>query len=368
MDEDLDQIVERCANMLRSLHVPEKIREFCDLLHDISLISSEGKELCTRIVRELAVYEGGAILKRLLTRVLWEVRLRRDTSESYVRTLTEYTLSCQAMASLTGSKVLVERCLSVLLQGEKQVAQQIYERLTENALKVAGGVQGGQQYGALIRLMVVAPLECMSNFLRVSRIFRDGMRESLGGTIILDSLGLFLSAGFLDNVSEDDATLVQYFLSSVVASLAFYTDSQTWALDEGLLEMLVAIVEASPVQQLWTDAERNISSVFRCTGVLLRLLETEATAEKLRAHNALTSLRPHKQKFDGAYPKQKPWDYIEMRSKGGPSDEEWKIQAEVRGTYAGIVCSWKHCTAGRELASGKKFGKCGECQVARYCR
>ncbi|GAQ85344.1 hypothetical protein KFL_002300135 [Klebsormidium nitens] len=248
------------------------------------------------------------------------------------------------------------------------MARQIYKIMSESVLKVARGLKDGEDYRAFVKTMVFAPLECMANFVTGSRIFRAGVRDSLEETTFQDSLGFLLSAGFIESLSEDEASIVQHFLTSIASSLAFNPDSLLWAIDKGLLEMVASILGASPFQQLSDYARLRESPISRCTGVLLRLLDSEATTEKLRAHDALTLFRPHKRKINGAYSELKPWKYFERRLEGRPVDEDWKVKAEIKeGTCGGIVCSWKQCRAGRKPSSGKKFGKCGGCQVARYC-
>ncbi|GAQ85342.1 hypothetical protein KFL_002300140 [Klebsormidium nitens] len=203
---------------------------------------TKGKEHCIRIIQELAAYKGGAGFERILTGVLWEVQLEGDSSEDYVKTLIEYNMSCQALASLTESNVAVERCLKALAKNKRQVAQHIYKRLSENALKAARGYKRGSEDGPSFEMMVVAPLECLTNFVRVSRSFRDAIENSLAEISMPESLGFFLSAEFLDALSKKDAFAVQYLFSSIAASLALYPDSQIWALDKGLLKMLAAAV------------------------------------------------------------------------------------------------------------------------------
>ncbi|GAQ79001.1 hypothetical protein KFL_000220320 [Klebsormidium nitens] len=312
--------------MLLETEIPQDVWSVCLLLEDVSLTRPEGREVSARTVQELAAYQGGFVLQTILTRVLMEVHLERDMTEEYVKkVLGVYDMSYQALGTLTGSKVVVERCLNVLAKEERQMARIIYKRLLENALKVARSFKDGvEEHGPLIKPLVVGPLECLANFVRGSRIFRAGMRDILEETTISDSLGFFLSADFVEKVIQEDATLIQHFLTSLASSLAFYPDSQLWAIDKGLLEMLAAIFESSPLQQLWQGARSSDFPVARCTAILLLLLETEVTTEELRAHNALTTFRPYKWKMELAYPGLEAWSYFETRLEGRPRGEDCK--------------------------------------------
>lgn len=189
MDEDLDKTVDMFAKMLLQTDNLEGVWRISHLLETASLKGPEGQEFSARIVQELAAYQGGSILEKFLSGVLWEVQSQLDSSMSYVRRLCDYNTSCQALSSLTGSKVAVKRCLTVLSENERNMAQQIYKRLSENALKVARSLKDGEEYREFIKTMIVAPLLCVSNFVNNSRIFRAAIRDSLEGTTIPDSLG-----------------------------------------------------------------------------------------------------------------------------------------------------------------------------------
>lgn len=149
MDKDLDKTVDRFAKMLLQTDIPEDVWSVCLLLEDVSFTRPEGREVSARAVQELAAYQGRFVLQTILTRVLREVHLEREMTEEYVKkVLGVYNMSCQTLGTLTGSKVVVERCLNVLAKEERQMARSIYQRLFENALKVAREYKDGiEEYG-----------------------------------------------------------------------------------------------------------------------------------------------------------------------------------------------------------------------------
>ncbi|GAQ91208.1 hypothetical protein KFL_007430060 [Klebsormidium nitens] len=94
----------------------------------------------------------------------------------------------------------------------------------------------------------------------------------------------------------------------------------------------------------------------------------------MRAHNALSGLKPHKKKINAAPPiYDLGWYYIEARMQGKKAPigllrniKEYKLKHTGDGDVVPVVCSWKLCTEGPETGE-KKFGKCALCQIARYC-
>lgn len=277
---------------------------------------------------------------------------------------------------LTSSRVVVERYLDLVGTDERRNAGDILRKLSSRALKSARTLP--KDIGSYVRGTITVPLMALANFARGSRRgFREVMMESSQEQSIFESLGYLLSSDFLSKLTARSAFEIRTWLSSLAATLAFSADSQLWALDKGLLKFVAAIYEASPLRDLKNTSQRNgCDPVIRCNAVLLHLLQTEATAERVPAHNALSGFRPHKRKINFAE-KIPPWSYIEARLQGLPahlpglpSAAEWKVRGEKNTGSLGVpvVCSWKMCTAEPEPVIGKKFGKCSLCQVARYCR
>ncbi|GAQ86946.1 hypothetical protein KFL_003220080 [Klebsormidium nitens] len=251
-----------------------------------------------------------------------------------------FVSSTAALAILTGSKLVVESCLRVQEGSDERVnAQELYQRLMQQAdqtllsmMENAGGIaEEGFQ------LLVAGSLECLANCVRGSKVFRDAMREAMEQRNMFEQFGKFLSTEFLSRtVSAEVALIIRLHLAGMAVSLAFSADSRLWAIDRGLLKLVAAIYEASPLREHRKLSKQSESPLFRCNKVLLRLLTVNSAAEKMRAHNALEDLRPHKRKINSAEPETEPWAYYERFLEGGAtrllrrerSVEEWKDQEE----------------------------------------
>lgn len=295
----------------------------------------------------------------------------------------------------------MERYLTTIGANEKESARAVYETLSTRALRNAQFVSEGKR--RLIETMIIRPLDCLANFAigfaKGSKVFRDVLKDSAEQHTIFETFGTFLSADFLSRLSAEDNWEVRVTLTSLAEALAYSSDSQLWALDKGLLKLISAIYEHSPLHGLKNKSksafQHNSYPVVHCNTILMYLLEIESTLEKLRAHNALEGFKPHSRKinaasiqcyksrgrmvnsagnFDGRY-----WGYIEATLQGAPVTLALGnvqlpagyfrelMQGRMGGMDIPVVCSWKLCTAGSE-PGGQRFGKCGICQVARYCR
>ncbi|GAQ91545.1 hypothetical protein KFL_008040010, partial [Klebsormidium nitens] len=225
----------------------------------------------------------------------------------------------------------------------------------------------------------IASLECLVNFARASKAFWDSIRDSRTQQDVFHQFQDLLRPAFLAAMTPEHAHKIRFYLASLAVSLAFSTDSQTWAIDGGLLKLLAAIFQQSPLVEYSKGSQRGHSAAFRCNQVLSRLSTFEPTAQKLRAHNALEGFRPHKRKINSAEPEVHPWSQFVKLLKSAHvtaglvfDDEAFenykKMEEALNGRFfVPIVCSWKQCAAGREPVVEKGFRKCGRCHVARYC-
>lgn len=284
-----------------------------------------------------------------------------------------------ALVILSASKVVVERCLRMGgTRAEAETAKRICAALIHQTVGKARNLPKSGESPDLSAFVIADSLECLVSFARSSKRFRDAMRDSLDQGSVFEQFKDLLNAEFLDSLSTPLALKIRLQLSCLAVCLAFSADSQSWAIDTGLLKLVAAIYEASPLQELSTQSHRRMAPAFRCNKVLFRLLASDSTTETLRAHNALSGFRPHRRKIDGAEPEHNPWQFFEKRLRGVTfkpdtpeiSAEDWRsVEDSCSGSVlAPVVCSWKGCAAGREPAGGTGFSKCGRCHVARYCR
>ncbi|GAQ83610.1 hypothetical protein KFL_001540280 [Klebsormidium nitens] len=374
MEKILDLTVERYAALLTS-NDADQLKVAYDLLPELyggSYRNGRG-EAFARVVQEIAAYQGGRVLKRLLPSTLG-----RSFETSLTEGLRHFTYSILALAMLTSSKVVVERYLR---EGsgpdEKENAREILSRLLRLTVRIARTLQGDRAYSTFRTLVIIPSLECLTNFARGSKIFRNAMKECAeNGSIFEQYKALLFAESSADESPASETKMVRFHLASMAVSLAFSADSQMWALDMGLLKLVAAIYEATPLRELSKPSERRRSPAFRCNQILLRLLESKETAEKLRAHNALAGFRPHRRKINGAEPEHNTWALFERRFQGLDepwgtklSAEAWKDEEQGWNGYlrVPVVCSWKLCAAGREPLLGKGYSRCSRCQVARYC-
>lgn len=285
----------------------------------------------------------------------------------------EFFACCMPLALVSRSAVVGERCV---LAVEKEESK-LYQSLSGNALRGARELVLGkweeplQRWKDMILLfgerMIVAALGSINTLARCSKAFRNGMKDSLDDGSLYESFSFFLSPEFLGVVSAGSAFQARFALADLALSLAIPADSQSWALDKGLLKVVAAVYEATSMRDLRKETKLRITPAHLCNIVLANLLQTPAGIEKLRAHNALKGFQPHKRKINEGGPHAEVWRSIETKLRGLPG--EWVLSsAHSELPQPTILCSWKLCTTGPEEIVGKKFGKCALCQVARYCR
>ncbi|GAQ83609.1 hypothetical protein KFL_001540270 [Klebsormidium nitens] len=373
MDEDMDSTVERCAALLISDDA-DQVQSAVNLLKSVYASGDGGVDTFATIVQEIAECQGGSVLWQLLL-----LTLGQSYAEVLEKGFNHFHSSTLALALLTSSKVVVE---SYLREGfgtdEKENAREILTRLVRQTVGIARmQFQENKVSRAFGTLVIVPSLECLANFARRSKVFRDAIKECAENGSIFDQYKTLLSAETLAAVSPASQTVrVRFHLASIAVSLAFSADSQMWAIDMGLLKLLAAIYEATPLRELSKRSKRHKSPAFRCNKILLRLLDSDATAEKLLAHNALSGFRPHRRKINGAEPEFVAWAFYQRRFQGEKipigtvmSAEDWKLaeQAWNGDLQVPVMCSWRLCAAEREPVVGKGFSKCGRCHTARYC-
>ncbi|GAQ80472.1 hypothetical protein KFL_000550040 [Klebsormidium nitens] len=416
MEGDLDETVERCASLLTS--ESDGIRAGWSLLIGLLQGGDENRLRFARVAQEIAACNGGAVLRRLLWLTLGRLyRIELDTEGRQHFLASSYTLS---LGMLTSSKVVVKRCLREGLRPggeenkfrpeeddetgtkrgekdngggpeekrngrgpeEKENARQIYAHLLRHVahfckiVRLSGGLWNSSTLKRLSTLVVAGSLECLANFARASKAFRDAIRDAAEEPNMFEQLTDLLRSECVAQMSSDIVRKIRLALAGLAVSLASSADSQFWAIDRGLLKLIATIYEASPVRELAKLSKRAASPAYRCNIALFRLLSVDTLAEKLRAHNVLEGFRPHKRTINSAEPESHPWAYFEGRLQGLEmplrrelSAADWKLAEEqLSGRYlVPVVCSWRLCAAGREPVIGKGFSKCGRCQVARYC-
>ncbi|GAQ84732.1 hypothetical protein KFL_002030140 [Klebsormidium nitens] len=371
VDESLDRTVERCASLLMTTN-QDDLQAGINLLSCSLHMDNPDVTKHSRLLQEVAAYRGGILLGRLLLSLLKETPNGTESKqvlEGY------FTL---ALSILSASKVVVERCLrSDGTRAEPEIALKICAALIHRIVGNARNLPKSEDLRHLSEIAIADSLECLVNFARGSKRFRDALRDSLDQRSGFEQFKDLLDAEFLSSLFAPVALKIRLHLSSLAVNLAFSADSQSWAIDMGLLKLVAAIYEASPLQELSAPSQRRMAPAFRCNKVLLRLLAEDTTAEKLRAHNAFSEFRPHQRKIHDAEPEPNPWQFFEQRLRGvtfradTPAilAQDWKLVEEsCSGSVpAHVVCAYKGCAASREPVVGKGFSKCGRCHVARYC-
>lgn len=126
MEEDLDETVERCASLLMSSdRVELSAGNF--LLNSLQAVETLAAERFDRLVQEVAAYRGGSVLRRLLHPVLQGCETASTEEQEAYHTV--------ALASLSVSKVVVERCLRKDgTRAEPETARMVFVKLTHQSV------------------------------------------------------------------------------------------------------------------------------------------------------------------------------------------------------------------------------------------
>ncbi|GAQ86952.1 hypothetical protein KFL_003220140 [Klebsormidium nitens] len=385
MEGGLDQTVERCASMLL-LEDLNQIKAGRKLLEAVRHSPDLSNDDFSRVAQEVAAFQGGAVMSRFLSFVTPASvsRLYLPGADSQLEGLKRFLHATPALCHLTGSKIVVDRFLRDDTGTIQKVrAENVHIQLMNQVTQVVDVSERmkSSMFNPLEIMTFLASLECLSNFARASKTFRDVMKEPTEQRKTFEQFSDLRSSKNLAKMTAGSSLRLRLGLACLAASFAFAEDSQLWAIDSGLLKLLAAIYEASPLRELCKRNQRGGSPVYRCNKILYRLLTLEATTEKARAHNALEGFRPHRRKMNAAEPELALWrDYFGPRLQGTrvvekeelselQSAENWKHAEEVYSAMfqTPVVCSWKLCAAGREPVLGKGFSMCARCHVARYC-
>ncbi|GAQ83033.1 hypothetical protein KFL_001330160 [Klebsormidium nitens] len=282
----------------------------------------------------------------------------------------------QALGTLGASKVVVDRYFDGKWEPAKgQSASEVYLSLSGASTDARHLERGQVNLNPFAKAMVVLPFECLANFVRHSKAFRQAMKEASAERTLFDQLGFLVSAGVHRKLSPENSQRIRVAMADVATSLALSADSQLWALDKGVLKLVEAVYAVSPADYRQDSFRRDRAPTFLCNAILLHMLHTETAAEMLRAHNALVDgFRPHRRKInDAAGPKVDLWIYLKGKLQGRRvriidprNGQTCRLDVKATGTGTPVVCSWKGCTAEPEPV-GASFKRCAGCHVARYC-
>ncbi|GAQ88009.1 hypothetical protein KFL_003930130 [Klebsormidium nitens] len=274
-DGDLDRFVERCAALLTS-ESPEEILSGARLLKN-ALESAGETDSYSGKLQELAAFDGGFVLLVVLGRVLHAPSRRpgmqtysvvqdyeetvssdEDKQESNASDPLKFA-STGALLRLTDSKVVVDFLLK-----DGAVARALAEEFT---LDLTMGLQSlfyedQAEVSGVETAFVRFGVDGLANLARTSKLFRDALK----------------------------------------------TDSQVWALEKGLLDIICTVFGSTHRREIASslvaddDSRRLKCPARKCNLVLVRLIETEEALKKLQQLDAVSRLKVHKAIINAASP------------------------------------------------------------------
>lgn len=327
----------------------------------------------SRTLQELAVYEKGAILRKLLQQLptnLEECLAGMDRMDA------SHLLGHSAFAFII--KMCCSDVLALALLKQDGAAEQLCS-LFSSALLLGRNESETFQVKDLgsfaleaFQSMITWGLEGLFNFAVISREFRDTIR-----TASVFPAMLFLLKVYGSMPPDESFKLNQTMITNFTIALALSPDSIEWvAGDPGFVELLAGgftCVERQYGQKLRSDTVE----LELCTFVLMRLFDSTEAFRKLKECGAVEIFEPCSKTIDLAFPERRSmWAW--MKSAIINNDVEipravrnrlkllWK-QRKAASTGAPTVCSWEHCTAEPQSAE-RLLSVCGGCGVSRYCR
>jgi hypothetical protein len=388
-EEDLDHFVDHCASSLMSdeWHEVLSVTNLLDEVHDSTKRA--------RIAQEIAAYKGGSVLRLLLKRLwrsLGKPCSREERSEDikdpdnqfdfpeideekYVVPLSVWTF---ALVTLANCKVTMD----CSLREDSTISRGLAEAF---ASLVIMGLESLRCMKTESVWMLLTGLEGFLNFSISLRGFQDTMKQLRNLAHVFESFVSMLSKENLHLLGEDSVEVKRY-LSNLILLLALSPDSQVWALDMGLLRIIAAIYEGTHMRDVTGKPIKLIGyPALKCNAALIRLLDFDASLDKLRQLKALSILKSHKRIINAVQPDTRAWTYMKAKILGQQyvssmsrvsseglvpiSEEFWKFQRRVGcgESQTRAVCSWKLCTSGPEPDTGKGYSRCAHCQVGHYC-
>ena len=332
----------------------------------------------SRLIQELAIYQQGVVVKKLLKQVLDSGSLVQkltqlaDNPGWFFAPFDSETKGLGQISFFTLIFLASHRGAARFILKEEGTAEKLVGFLLEN---LPNGAAYRQQSINGMHPWTIPSLQGLANFSRASKNFRQAVKER---DDLLPALQYLLEDAVVKQVTKKDVfSEVRKDLADLVLALTFAEDSQVWMVEKGYLKLLADVCRTEPQDE--NGAESDGSTI--CSLTLLRLCDSSAACfKKMREVDALSILRDYSKTLEGIIPIPGLWENIFVPKMTGIKDGSRfsKLSEDSKGeiwsmtgaclSYVATVCSWEGCREKPELKMGTKFSKCGRCAVAHYCR
>lgn len=327
--------------------------------------------LTSRLIQELAIYQQGAILKKLLKQVLDSGSLIESSTQA------DTPSSIQCAPDRRGEGLAQCSFFALIFLSSHKGAARLIVKDETTAVKLMRRFMEHLPNGAAYKRRklngvypyTVSSVHGLVHFSRGSKTLRQNVRDRGD---LLPALQSLLSDSLVKQ--EQVFTNLREDLSDFMLALTLAEDSQVWMVEKGYLQ-LMADVCRTELQDEHEDAE-DASAL--CSMALFRLCASPACVEKMKEIGAFSILSNCSERLDASA-----WNKFVLKMSGAEGDSRssqvpkvctladkasyWK-RAEATFAYTPTVCSWEGCTETADIETETKFYKCGRCAVAHYCR
>ncbi|GAQ90471.1 hypothetical protein KFL_006430080 [Klebsormidium nitens] len=387
-----DQVIDRASQLLSN--DPRTLQQAHVALESTKANNPIGHTFFPRLVQELAVYQQGAVVKKLMSQALGQSSpTRAETSESVNDAFRRSTIaesgtelaqaSLFALVSLSSSKAFALFCQDNLGVSEELLCFFLENLKAARASTAVEDLFNTADYGADRGHLAAACLDGLIYHARASEKFRQHIR---GHARVLPAVLSLFEDDTIKQMSNEVLVSVRQGVTSLVLALALPKDSQEWMIEQGYLRLLGSIC-GSGIRRRFDDGDKCPGG---CLFVILRLVENSALVRKMREARVLSIFDPYSRSVDSALPgvwqvvKELLDDRCRISRAKVPKPAIWSQAVKrMHDVDVPTVCSWEGCSEGEDQASEllgeidlekyltetrrKKFSRCGRCAAAYYC-
>lgn len=368
----MEQLVEQYASKLMSKapgSLYEAIRWFEELKAEGAQSTAERSKY-PRLLQELLAYNGGALVKSILRKV---VDVSALITNNPFRELTIDDLDAVLkLVYFTDSPVVARFCLREV-EDARLLATAIMSAHGAFMMSSEGDVRLVDSPISTNVIFALFALRGIVNLARISRAFCQLLRE-------LDDL--FPALEQLLDVFERTESLPFALLSRaaddtlrLVMTLALSEDCRDWAIDRGVIKIHASFMRLTVKGDLVEQRVKDWPEVRNFTKGMepaqIRGVFADLTQELLeidrQIHDPRTEEKTAK-KLRAIFFNQVKQQITRLGYSSETRSAKSMVARATSCFETPIVCSWDLGDAGAALEGGKPFSKCASCSLALYCR
>lgn len=391
----MEDLVAKSASQLLS-DAPGTLQKVYERLVETKMTTPQGCTLFSRLVQELATYQQGAVVTKVLTQALSQSSPTRTGDSEDTNAASSFTFakcstelahaSLFCLVILSSSKAFARFCQEFKGVSEKLLCCFLENIKIVSACAVKEDASNTADYGAYH--LAAACLDELTSHAAASESFRQLIR---GKKEALPALLSLFEGETIKHLNDAVIKIVRIKATELLLDLALAKDSQEWMIEQGYFRLLASLCGAG-IGRRFDLSEDGDFCVQVSVIIILRFIESPVLIKKMREARVLSLLQPYSSLLDSEIPRA--WDTIRGLLTGRDRISRSRLPKTlgllnriVKRTNVDVptVCSWEGCSEAessqtsyqlndvdfeRYLKETKrpKLSKCGRCAAAYYCR